>query len=157
MTLSSDPPDVMSVDGWGWSSLDVSRLQCSVWPRVVLPCLVCAGHTRALGSPFPTELLLTALTWRGRMLPGALDAVRTALSVSQSPHVALGKEMLPLQRLFTREHPSPTTPNTEDVLEWVCAISPAFSLHRCMGTEPHGTSHTTSPSTSCAHGQVRWG
>lgn len=63
MTLSSEPPDVMSVGEWGWSSLDVSRLWCRVWPRVVLPHWACAGHARALGSPFPTELLMTALSW----------------------------------------------------------------------------------------------
>lgn len=110
MTLSSEPPDVMSVGGWGWSSLDVSRLWCRVWPRVVLPCLACAGHARALGSPFPTELLMTALSW-GEM------GWWIALPISQSPCIALGKEMLPLQGLCTKEHPSPTTPNTGDVLE----------------------------------------
>ena len=50
------------------------------------------------------------------MPPGALDPTQAALPVSQSPCVALGKEVLPLQGPCTRDPPSPTAPNSGDVL-----------------------------------------
>lgn len=61
----------------------------------MLPHLVCVGHARALGSPFPAELLMSVLTWGGR---DAFQSIHTQAVLASSP----GQPLPP--------HPAPPVP-----------------------------------------------